>query len=230
MIVQLRPVMIDPWHRGGMLGGRNYFAATQRAPRPMIQLGQVSSASRSAIGAFIDQALDALGREIEAANVEADLVSPQALRAQPEDYTQIGLVGTVLAPQEIRSVVLADARALDAIASRIQTGSLSHYLSNGQVSRLADLRGRIGRLVSYLQGLDIQPVLQQNLGIANQHVDAHLRGVNGPVGDAERAVVTAEAGNVPVLEPSEKTLSTGKIIAGIGVTAGIGILLWTLLS
>ena len=124
MMVQLRPVMIDPWHRGGMLGGRNFFAAAAGVERPMVRLGQtpaVSSAARAAIGAFIDQALDSLGREIEAANVEADLVSPQALRAQPEDYTQIGLVGTVLAPQEIRSVVLADARALDAIASRIQT-------------------------------------------------------------------------------------------------------------
>lgn len=233
MMVQMRPVVVDPWRRGGMLAGRNFFGG---APLSSLggsyspRLAQVSSAAASAISTLIDNALDSLEREVDAAGVEADMVSPASLRVQPDDYTQIGLVGTVLAPQEIRSVILADARALDGLASRIQTGALSHYLSPSQTQRLSSIRSKIDRLVQYLQGLDIQNVLQQNLAVANQHVDSHLRAVNGPLGEAEKAVVTAEAGNVPVLEPSEKTLSKGMIVAGVGVAAGVGLLLWTLLS
>lgn len=214
--------MVDPWHSGGMLGGRSVFT------------GQPPHASRmgasSDVGQAIDVALDALAREMEAVKVESDLVSPQALRVQPDDYTQISLVGTLLAPQEIRSLVIADARALDGVASRIQTGALSHYLSPDQINRLAGIRGDAAKLIDYEEGQDIQPISSAHQSVANQHVDAHLADPKGATAEAEKLVVGSEAANVPVLEPSEKKLSGTEIAVGIGVTAGLGILLWSLLA
>lgn len=223
MNVLLRPVMVDPWRSGGMLGTRNVFMGYEG--RSAALLGATGSISTA-----IDQAIDALGRELDAVGVEADLVSPQALRVQPEDYTQISLVGTVLSPQEIRSVVIAAARALDGVASRIQTGALSHYLSSQESSRLAEIRASAAKLITYEEGQDIQSVAQGNLTVANQHVDAHLRDPQGLAAVAEKLVVGAEAGSVPIQEPSEKTLTQAEIIVGFGVAAGLGILLWTLLS
>lgn len=222
MNVVLRPVMVDPRRSGGMLGGRSVFMG-----RTPVRLRMGAS---SDVGAMIDTALDALGREMEAVKVEADLVSPQALRVQASDYTQISLVGTVLAPQEIRSLVIADARAIDGLASRIQTGALSHYLSSDQVSRLAGIRNDAAKLIDYEEGQDIQPISGAHSTVANQHVDAHLADPKLAVTDAEKLVVGSEAGNVPVREPDEKKLSGTEIAVGIGVTAGLGILLWSLLS
>jgi hypothetical protein len=184
----------------------------------------------SDIGQAIDLAVDALEREMEAVKVESDLVSPQALRVQPSDYTQISLVGTVLAPQEIRSLVIADARALDGLASRIQTGALSHYLSQDQSSRLSGIRASAAALVGYEEGQDIQAISSGHQTVANQHVDAHLQDPKTRVADAEKRVVGTEAANVQVREPSEKTLSNTEIAVGVGLAAGLGILLWSLLG
>lgn len=222
MNVVLRPVMVDPWHSGGLLGGRSFFMGQSR---PAPRMGAVSGISHA-----IDLAIDALGREMEVVTVEADLVSPPALRVQPDDYTQISLVGTVLAPQEIRSLVIADARAIDGLASRIETGALSHYLSSDQTSRLSGIRRDASRLVDYEEGQDIQPVSAGHVTVANQHVDAHLADPHRAVADAEKLVVGSEAANVPVREPAEKTLSGTEIAVGIGVAAGLGIILWSLLS
>lgn len=228
----LRPVMVDPWRSGGTLGRRSFFAApapvaARPALRPVLGL---SASVQARVSQAIDRAIDAMKIELEAVSVEADLVSPPTLRVQPQDYTQIGIVGTVLAPQEIRSVVLADARSIDGLAARVQTGALSHYLTSDQAAALADIRSRAQKLVDYEQGQDIQAVLSEHVGIANQHVDGHLAAPRSAITDAEKAVVAGEAGTVPVLEPAEKTLSKTEIVAGIGVVAGVGILLWALLS
>jgi hypothetical protein len=231
MMMVLRPVMVDPWRSGGTLGRRSFFAAAgPLAARPLGPMLGLSASVQARVSQAVDRAIDALGVEIEAVGVEADLVSPPTLRVQPEDYTQISIVGTVLGPQEIRSVVLADARSIDGLAARIQTGALSHYLTPEQATALADIRSRAQRLVEYEQGQDIQAVLSEHVGIANQHVDRHLAAPRAAVADAEKTVVTGEAGTVPVLEPAEKTLSKTELVAGVGVVAGIGILLWTLLS
>lgn len=219
MNIVLMPVRIDPWRPGGMLGSRSLFMSQ----RPAL------AAPASDLAVAIDKAIDALSREVEAVGVESDLVSPQALRVQPEDYTQIALVGTVLSPQEIRSVVLSDARALDGVASRIQTGALSHYLSSDQSARVSAIRAALAKLVDYEQGQDLQSISQGGMTAANQHVDGHLRDPQGFVAAAEKMVVGNEAASVPVREPSEQ-LSKLEIIAGVGVAAGLGILLWTLLS
>lgn len=228
MMLMLRPVMVDPWRSGGTLGRRSFFAAAPPAPAQRPSLGLPASVENR-VSRGIDQAIEALGVELEAVSVEADLVSPPALRVQPEDYRQISIVGTALAPQEIRSVVAADARAIDGLAARIQTGALSHYLTAEQAGALANIRARAQRLVEYERGQDVQPVVQEHLGIANQHVDAHLAAPQAAVSEAEKTVVAGEAGTVPVLEPAEKTLSKTEILAGVGVVAGIGILLWALL-
>jgi hypothetical protein len=221
MNLVMRPVMVDPWHSGGMLGGRSFFMG--QSPAPFL-------GAASGISPAIDLAIGVLEREMEAVKVEADLVSPQALRVQPDDYTQISLVGTVLSPQEIRSLVIADARAIDGVASRVQTGALSHYLSSEQTSRLSAIRRAALGLVDYEEGQDIQPVSAAHVTVANQHVDAHLADPKGAVAEAEKLVVGSEAANVPVREPAEKTLSGTEIAVGLGVAAGLGIILWSLLS
>jgi len=222
----LRPLAVDSFRGGGSWGVRHMFLGQSRPPAAPVS---VSGSQVSDIQALIGKAIDAISYQLDAVGVELDMVSGSALRVDPTQYQQISVIGPTFSPQEVRSVILMDAQQLDALAARLKGGALSHYLSPDQQSAVADLRTKAGQIVNSVEDLDLQPVQPGHEGLADQHTQTHVSEPKGYVEKAEKLVVGAEAGAVPVKEPFEKGLSGIEVVAGVGVLAIVGVALWSLL-
>lgn len=219
------PVPIVRWQLGN--------SGFQPMPRAHLAEGRmsapaVSAAALSALQRATASIVDILARELQAVQEEYDLVSPSALRVEPESAKQISFIGQ-LPPQEIRSALEAAARELGNIVGRMRSGSLAPYLSADQAQALSAQKIQADRLVSALENQDTIPVAPGHQADVQRYLDMHLGSATALLVASEKGVVEAEAGSVPVLEPAEK-VSTTAIIAGVGVATGIGILLWALLS
>jgi hypothetical protein len=227
----LRPIVVDPFRGGGAFGMRHMFLGQTTAPAapPPAAPVNVSSAQVSDIQKLIGQAVDKLNYELEAVGVESDLVSGSMLRTDPTQYQQIQDVGPTFSPQEVRSVILMDAQQLDALAARLKAGALSHYLSSEQQKAIGDVRTKAGQIVNFVEGQDLQAIQPGHESLAEQHTQRHTQNSKALVEKAEKMVVGAEAGAVPVKEPYEKTLGVVEIVAGVGVLAIVGVALWGLL-
>lgn len=202
-----------------------------RAPRVgQIPPPSVPEAKRSAIAAAAAGALDALELEIETVGARMDAVSPASLRTDPQGWNGIDLAGAGFGPYEIRTVLAAAMRELWALARRIATGPLSHYLSEDQAGR-ADRAGK-GALsaVASEEALDREPVQAGHERAAERHVQAGVARVKPLVEAAERLVVEGEAQGVPVREPSERGPGTLEIAVGVGAVAVGALLLWQFLA
>lgn len=221
--------VVDPWRTGGALGSRNFFLGSAQAQAPRMPRRHLGDTAGDVAG-FVNDAIEEIDYQLTAAGAEADMVSPSALRVEPDKYTQVGGIGYSFPPQEIRAVIMADATALGGLAERIRTGVLAHYITADQAQQLSNLYAKAQKLFQYLQGMDLVPVQSGHETQAQAHVDQHLTEARRLMENAEKTVVAAEAGTVPVLEPSEKALGPLQIAAGIGITAGIGVLLWNLLG
>jgi hypothetical protein len=187
----------------------------------------VSSDALSALQKGIQGIVDALTVEVNAVAVEFDDVAPATVRVEPGRKGEISYVG-VYSAQEIRSILLVAARELGNRLERLAGGSLAPYMSAGQAQAVADLQTLSGQIVAALQNQDTAPIDPGHQADVQKYLDMHLASVTQMLQNAEKGVVQAEAGSVPVLEPYEKGPSTGTIVAGIGVAAGIGILIWFL--
>lgn len=219
--------VVDPWRTGGALGSRNFFLGAARpAPLRRALLGDTAAD----VSGFVNDAIEEIDYQLIAAGAEADMVSPSSLRVDPASATKVGGIGYSFPPQEIRSVIMADATALGGMADRIRTGVLAHYITPDQAAQLSALAAKAQKLFDYLQGMDLAPVQSGHETQAQAHVDQHLTEARRLMENAEKTVVAAEGGAVPVLEPSEKGLGPLKIAAGIGITAGVGFLLWNLFA
>lgn len=220
----MRAVPIVRWQLGN--------SRFQPMPRAHLAEGRmsapaVSAAALSTLQKAIGNIVDILTREIQAVQEEYNLVSPAALRVDPESAKEISYIGQ-LPPQEIRSALEAAARELGNVAGRVLSGSLAPYLSTDQARALSALKMQADRLVAALENLDTIPVASGDQAAVQKYLDMHLASVTALLQASEKGVVEAEAGSVPVLEPDEK-ISGMTIIAGVGVAAGIGILLWAVL-
>lgn len=223
----LRPIPIDSFRGGGAFGVRHMFVGQATPPAAPVS---VSSSQVTDIQKLIGQAIDSLNYQLEAVGVELDWVSGSSLRVDQTQYQQISDIGPTFSPQEVRSVILMDAQQLDALAARLKAGALSHYLSPDQQAAVADVRKKTGQVINSVQNLDLTPIQSGHESLAEQHTASHVREPKGYVEQAERLVVGAEAGAVPVLEPYEKSLSGVEIAAGIGVLAIVGVAVWSLLG
>jgi hypothetical protein len=223
--MRLGPVQIVKWQLGN--AGFQPMLASRLAEGRM-SAPNVSVAAQGVLQKGIDSIIGSLTREITAVGVEADLVSPAALRVDPNSPSEISYIGQ-LPPQEIRSALTVDARELWNLVDRVQVGALSHYLTAQQASGLSQLKSQAAGLVSFLQNQDTMPVAPQDQTAVDGHLAMHLKGPGAAVQDAEKAVVTAEAGSVPVLEPSEKHVELN-IAIGVGIIAVAGFVLWSLLG
>lgn len=226
----LRPIVIDSFRGGGSFGVRHMFLGQSAPSMPPAAPVSVSDSQVSDIRSIIDQAIASLSYQLEAVGVESDWLSGSSLRADPTQYQQISDIGPTFAPQEIRSVILMDAQQIDALAARLKAGALSHYLSSDEQAKIADVRSKAAEIISFVEGQDLQAIQSGHEGLADQHTQGHLREPKALVEKAEKLVVGAEAGAVPVLEPYEKTLSGIEVAAGIGVLAIVGVAVWGLLS
>lgn len=223
----LRPIVVDPFRGGGSFGVRHMFLGQVTPPAAPVS---VSNSQVSDIRKLIDTAIDSMNYQLEAVGVEADWLSGSTLRTDPTQYQQISDVGATFAPQEIRSVILMDAQQLDALAARLKAGALSHYLSSDEQAALNDVRTKARQIINFVEGQDLQAIQPGHEGLAEQHSQGHLREPKAVVEKAEKMVVGAEAGAVPVKEPYEKTLSGIEVVAGVGVLAIVGVALWSLLG
>jgi len=228
----LRPIVIDPFRGGGAFGMRHMFLgqkAALAAPGPAAPVS-VSSSQVADIQKLVDQAVEKLNYELEAVGVESDWVSGSTLRTDPTQYRQIQDVGPTFSPQEVRSAILMDAQQLDALAARLKAGALSHYLSSEQQKTVSDVRTKAGQVINFVEGQDLQAIQPGHESLAEQHTQRHTQEPKALIEKAEKMVVGAEAGAVPVKEPFEKTLGPVEIVAGVGVLAIVGVALWGLLS
>ena len=173
----------------------------------------------SAIRAEAGHVADTLRYELEAVKAEGDMVSGPSLRTQPDLYQSIGVVGPYLTPQEIRNVIINDARAIQAQAQRLLSGASAPYITSDQRSILSTVISDAKAEIDYMENFDLTPLAGANAKLAQDHTDTHVKASREIVDAIEREIVTGEAQSVPVREPSE----TGSR-PGIGALVVVGAL------
>lgn len=221
MGVAFRPAVFQPWGLSGDPRAR-------RSPLGQTPPPSISEDRLAAIRKAVDAAVDALRLELGAVGAEIDWTSPSALRVEPDKYRMIGAIGAAFSPYEIRTVIMAEARGLGDLASRMRTGPLSHYLTPEQAAALDAASADAAKAVEYERGQDLEPVKPGHEAAAEEHVQSHLRNVKSAVEAAERLMVEGEAPFVQVREPGEKGPTPLQIAVGAGAVAAVGFVLWQL--
>lgn len=201
------------------LSGRHLGSGQMSSP-------EVSEEALAQIRKAIDATLDELEYQLEAVYAEERMVEPATLRVEPDRPRGISEVGD-LDPMEIRSVIEADAVALRGVADRLASGSASTYLSEDQMARAKDASARAQKAWEYLRSLDSRNIQGAHMDAAARHLATHMTGLDQDVAELEKAIVTAEAGSVPVVEPYERTSKTVKTVAAAG---GIGLVILLIVS
>lgn len=220
-MIALRRMSVSKWQLGN-----SSFQPLQ------IHLGEGSvgqpDISLASMLSAVDGIVSAVANETEVLIVEADLVSPAALRVDPTSGGEISYIGSI-PPQEIRSSISAAARQISGKIDRVLSGALGSYISSAQKSALSAQQARLGNIVSVLLSQDTASISSQNQGVVQDYLTAHLAGVDQAIATAEKDLVSAEAGSVPVLEPDEKN-GPRNIAIGVGLVAVTGLVLWGVLG
>lgn len=225
-MIPLQAVPIVRWQLGN--AGFRPMMASRRMAEGIMAAPTIQPGAVSVLQAGIDRIVDALNTEIQALFVETDLVSPSALRVDPTSPTEISSIGN-LPPQEIRTAIATAAQELSNLSARVTSGSLSNYATAGQVARLSELKSQADQVSAVMRNQDLMPISPGDQAQVQSYLNMHLAAPNMTIGDAEKSLVTAEAGSVPVLEPSEKNGSL-KIAIGVGLVAVAGLVLWQVLG
>jgi hypothetical protein len=178
-------------------------------PKRGLELGEglptapeLSQAQTESIRTKAANAAEALQYELEAVKAEADFVSGATLRVEPDRYKSIAIVGGSFTPQEIRSQVIMDARAIEALATRLLTGAASGYIKPETADRLSLVVKDARALIAHEEQFDLQPITGPHVALAEQHVESHVGASRDLIEASERDVVAGEASSVPVTEPS----------------------------
>jgi hypothetical protein len=216
-----RPIPVMNIRMGAVLPSWRMAEGTLAAPA-------VPAAAQGALQGGIDKIISSLTTEVQALGVEVDLVSPAAIRVDPTSASEISNIGN-LAPQEIRTAISASAQQLGGLISRVLTGALAPYVSPDQSSQLTALKGQVDEVNLGMQNQDTMPIAPADQTAVQAYLDSHANGPSAAISDAEKGVVTAEAGSVPVLEPSEQDVPV-KIAIGVGLAAVAGLILWHVLG
>ena len=235
---------VDPTRIGGSFGAHRHafglsgaqarprvpkVVAVAAPPKRILAQGAMASPelSQEAVSRLqneIDPVVETLQLELEALKAEADMVSPQILRTEPDLYRSIQVVGPTLTPQQVRSAILVAARAIQGIAKRILGGSLSPYLSAEQKATMSTIASDAEALMRYVQQFDLGNLSGDAANLAQDYADGHTQTVSALLAASEKKVVSGEAGSVPVLEPSERGSALGAIV-GLGLLVTVGILI-----
>ena len=178
---------------------------------------QVSDAAMIALRKMIDATLGELEFQEQSIASEEAALEPAALAANPGGASGISDMGS-LDPREVRSIVVTAAIALKGAANRVLSGSASTYLDAAEQSRARAVSDSAQRILSYLQSLETLPITHDSQ--AADYLDGHMYGVDQDVAKLEQAIVTAEAGSVPVIEPYERTAAVMNVALAVG---GIGL-------
>lgn len=167
--------------------------------------------------------IEALQLELEAVKVEADWVSAQTLRVEPDLYKSIGIIGPYFTPQEIRTQIIMDANELGTTASRILGGAIGYYISAAQKAALETVVSDAKELSNYVQQFDIAPLTGASARLAEDHLASHTQDILDSIKEVEKSIVTTEAGSIPVVEPMERGIGVGGLLA-VGALIAVGII------
>lgn len=166
----------------------------------------------SAIQTEVGHVADTLRYELEAVKAEGEMVSPSTLRTDPDLYKSIAIVGPYLTAQEVRNVVINDARSIQSQAQRLLSGATAPYITSSQRAILSTVISDAKGEIAYMENFDLTPLSGANAKFAQDHADGHVKAAREIVDAIEREVVTGEASSVPVREPGEKSGGPGTLI------------------
>lgn len=165
--------------------------------------------------------VESIRTDLEALKIEAKALSPENLRENPDSYKSISDLAVYFTPQEMRSQVIADTKALQAEASRVSTGAVSSYLTDAQVAALHTVDSDAKTLVAYLQQFDLSPITGAKSKLSDDEIKQRLTDLRNSISDAEKMVVSQEAPSVPVSEQTGGLGTVGTILA-VGILAAVG--------
>lgn len=205
---QVRQEIAPPPSRLGDLG-HGLMAAPELSPT---QIKAIQNAAAPVV--------EAIRTEIEELKLESRVLTPESLRENPDIYKQISELGLYFTPQEMRTQIIQDAKALQAEASRILTGAIAPYLTDAQMAALTTVVDDSRALIAYVQQFDLAPITGAKSKLSDDEIKQRLEDIRNSVSTAERMVVSQEAPSVPVNEQSGGG-AIGTIIA-IGVLAAVG--------
>jgi hypothetical protein len=218
MELRLGPV---PLHASYTLGRSRLSEGTMSAP-------SLSPDTITALHVALGKIMDGFVTEVQALQEEFDLASPPAIRVDPQSATQISKIGS-LPPQEIRVAIEAAARQLGDLAGRVLSGSLGVYLTPDQAQSIQASKTTADQLVLALENQDQAVPPAEHRDQIQGYLDMHAADLSARVKAAEQGVVQAEAGSVPVLEPSEKNVGLN-IAIGVGILTVAGLVVWKLVG
>ena len=183
----------------------------------------VSASALAEIRKNVSSAIAAMATQLELVSMEAGLLSPAVLDEDPSAAQAISLSEGLSVP-ELRTLVYSDALAISDLASGIKAGATGSYLTSDQKADLDTILSRSASVGALVKRTGLMSQLPQGLQrISQDHNAMHTEEVLNFIKEAEKAVVTAEAGaggNVPVLEPYERDEMTRKVVvAGVVVAA-----------
>lgn len=164
--------------------------------------------------------VDSLQTLLEGVKLEAQTVSPESLRQNADGYKGLNDLAPYFTPQEYRSQLIADAKAIGAEASRMLSGASSPYLMDSQRQVLDTVVEDSQALSAYLQQFDLGTIEGAKAKLSEDHIKALLSEPREGVSDTEKLIVSMEAGSVPVAEqPGPNIL--GAVLA-LGILGAIG--------
>lgn len=205
--------------------GSTLGQGTLPAPAPKPLPLQASVDLPVDVSASVRALVEVLSVEAEIVGTEFDAVLPQTLRANPGAAKAIPVVGESYNPQQLRTQIILDARALTSIASRAMTGSLAQYLKPEETKTLASIESNMTSIIDTAEQYDLQPIPPGTMSLSERHTESHTRAAGEMLEKTERSIVTLEAGGIPVREPAERTgtilalLTVGAVVAAVWALA-----------
>src|SRR5204862_2955301 len=111
--------------------------------------------------------------QLEALYAEERMVEPATLRVEPDLYRGIPEIGD-WEPTEVRSQLAGVAIALQGVAERLLSGSVSSYMSSEEQARAQAASARSGKVWDYLRSLDSINVRSSNQDASSRHLAMHM--------------------------------------------------------
>lgn len=129
----------------------------------------------------------------------------------------IPVIGKTMTRGELLTQAVLDLEALDSVATRIERGAASAYMSAQASATLEDIHALVKDRLASIPRADLEPIAAANRNNSDLHLDAHVGYLKNLSADIDRMIVEAESAGVAVREPSEKQ---GPIV----VLAGLALL------
>lgn len=184
----------------------------------LMQAPELTEAQVKEIQQAAQPFIDAVQAELESVKLEAQAVSPEVIRDNPDGYKSLNEIAPYFMPQEMRSQAILDAKTLQAEAGRALSGAIAPYLAPTQSAVLENVMADARDLVAYLNQFDLAPITGAKSKLSEDHLKARMASVNVVLADAEKLVVSKEAGSVPVTEDAGNPIGT---ILTLGALAGV---------